>query len=271
MSDTPAHEPTTTTNSSLSAEPAAGPPDDGDANPSKDAAQTLVKVVVGTIAGMLAKQLDPRDTVDELWKRLDQLAGTAQQRPVAEPPPVPPPAFTWDWGVTERPTQITYDFCYRLRWQSTPKAQKELVPSASSRSQYLRIANMIPAAWGRRLDEQGVFFERLRWIAAPNDFIARSDRYARVLAGEHPADLVRRKKSGQQQATGAVDAPKDGVTEEDFVRIEAMLKEMTGQELRLPRDQKPVTAEEPKNTGGPRARRSRRKGPGAKGSRRRGR
>lgn len=46
------------------------------------------------------------------------------------------------------------------------------MPSASSRSQYARIAKMIPTAWGAELDARRVAFQRMRWIASPVDFLA---------------------------------------------------------------------------------------------------
>lgn len=169
---------------------------------SEESDDTLLKavmVVLGTAAaGVVAGKIlqaghDP------------DLEALLVQRRVPPPPSAPAPAAPAAEPdgllfapVTERPANVTYEWCYRFYRCTNLWDRKRVVPSAASRSQYDRIAKTIFTTWGIELDARGVSFQRLRWIAAPEDFGEQQDRYLRVLRGEMPEELKKKPKRRPQ-------------------------------------------------------------------------
>jgi hypothetical protein len=172
-------------------------------------------------------------------------------------PPTPLPPLTLPpsehaparpWGVTDRPKRINWDFCYRLKWRTWPVDQKRIVPSAASRSQYLRVGTVIFPLWGEELDKVGASFQKLRWIAAPEDASERCLRYQRVVRGE-PVDLRQ--------------PPSPPPLDENLVRAaEEELSRIAGRAIRVPREDLDAGMEEPskgrRKRGRPRTRGGRR-------------
>jgi hypothetical protein len=205
---------------------------------------TLLFGGVATIA--LLQSLRIQQTAgQELADLLSSWVPPKPQPPLEAPPPARAPVRPW--GVTERPKRITWDFCFRLKWRTWPIDQKRIVPSASSRSQYTRIGTVIGPLWGEKLDEIGASFEKLRWIAAPEDAFERDLRYQRVIRGEK-VDLRHTEPAGPP--------PLD----EELVRIaEEELSRSAGRTIRVPRKSLEAVAAEPppkeqKKRGRPRVR-----------------
>lgn len=182
-----------------------------------------------------------------------ELVGTLDEWVAPKPlPPFEPvlaePAPARPWGVTERPKRITWDFCFRLRWRTWPDDQKRFVPSAASRSQYLRVGSVIYAMWGEKLDKAGASFQKLRWIAATEDAVEREVRFQRVMSGEKLSDVMRAKPAEPPP----LDEKLARIAEEDLSRI-------AGREIRVPRQSTEAAGakEAPRKRGRPRGSRSR--------------
>lgn len=125
------------------------------------------------------------------WRDDDEQAPLWAPRPIprAEPPtpPAPPKPIPAPLGpVTDQPKTITYLWCWQCAWRTPSDVLKRVVPSASRRRQYIRIATRITTLWGKELDARTVPFEAMLWIVATPDFLETQARYLAVLAGERP-------------------------------------------------------------------------------------
>jgi hypothetical protein len=180
-------------------------PDDRGAEPSATPEPAPWKAVAvgGAIVALLASEVQRQSA---LAAELDQLMNAHRARVAAPASPVrasprradPPPPESLT-PVTSRPKHVNFAWCFRFLWSTPHETRVQLVPRSSSRSQYMRIAKLLYGEWGQELDKRGTTFEVLRWIAAPQTFEGRQERYMRVLRGEprdeqppdRPAELKR--------------------------------------------------------------------------------
>lgn len=82
-----------------------------------------------------------------------------------------------------------YALCSAFR-TATPQA-RAAVSSAARRAQYTRIAHLPP--WlGTALDEAGIAYRWIRWVAYGDGAHAQQERFNLVMKGEHPRDARRR-------------------------------------------------------------------------------
>lgn len=89
---------------------------------------------------------------------------------------------------------------YRI---ATP-AQRELVTSKATRSQYTRIARL--GSWlGQPMDQAGIAYRWIRWVAYGDGAREQQARFDLVMKGEHPRDarrrLSKRKSPGKAKAS----------------------------------------------------------------------
>lgn len=84
---------------------------------------------------------------------------------------------------------MVYATCCAFRI-ATP-LERAAISSKARRAQYTRIAHLPP--WlGTALDEAGIAFRWIRWVAYADGPHAQQERFDLVMAGEHPRDARRR-------------------------------------------------------------------------------
>jgi hypothetical protein len=86
-------------------------------------------------------------------------------------------------------SSMVYATCCAFR-VATPQ-ERAAVSSKARRSQYTRIGRLPP--WlGTALDDAGIAYRWIRWVAYADGFHAQQERFDRVMAGEHPRDAQAR-------------------------------------------------------------------------------
>jgi hypothetical protein len=185
--------------------PAAPAPDDTGTQSSTTPEPAPWKAVVvgGAILAVIASELQQQSArtaeLDKLINTHRAAVATPRRPEPSSPPRADPPPPDPLLAVTSRPRHINFAWCQRFLYCTAHETRVQIVPSSSSRSQYIRIAKMLYNDWGRELDKRGTTFEVLRWIAAPKSFEGRQERYMRVLRceprddqpPERPAELKR--------------------------------------------------------------------------------
>jgi hypothetical protein len=173
---------------------AAPAPDDGGTEPSRDAQPVPWKtvaaggVIVAAIASELQRQGARAAELDQLLNAHRAAVAAPRAAVPSSPRRADPPPPDRLIPVTSRPKHVNFAWCFGFLYCTAHETRVRLVPSRSSRSQYIRIAKLLYEDWGRELDKRGTRFEVLRWIAAPKAFEGRQARYMEVLRGE-PREL----------------------------------------------------------------------------------
>jgi hypothetical protein len=91
--------------------------------------------------------------------------------------------------LTVAKSSEVYATCCAFR--NASPLERAAVSSKARRSQYTRIAH--PPPWlGTALDEAGIAYRWIRWVAYAEGPHAQQQRFDLVMAGEHPRDAQRR-------------------------------------------------------------------------------
>jgi hypothetical protein len=84
---------------------------------------------------------------------------------------------------------MVYATCCAFR--VAPPQERAAVSSKARRAQYTRIGRLPP--WlGIALDEAGIAYRWIRWVAYADGALAQQGRFDLVMKGEHPRDAQRR-------------------------------------------------------------------------------